>query len=460
MDENRRSAAGGGLEQTKDLKEMQDLPGAEQETESEAQGILSAETEAEAETETQTQGGIPAEMTSNPVTISYPGLDRRDTAETETTGTGEGSQEKESESETQAKTATVQTESATEQPIPVTVQTESVKIQPESALSPELVRKLELGGVALLIVAALVLLWRYFRKKDAGHKGESGGSAQAGGAGKSTLQGQSGAQVPAPGTGSASAPGTGMALTGIVHGIGGRDDQQDSCGLSDESGKGLWQEKGLFAVLADGMGGLSDGGAVSRLAVSTCLDTFFGAGAERDPADLLLEAARATNIRVNGMLGPNIRKSGSTLVQALIRRGKLYFLTVGDSRIYLYRGGRLLCLNRPHVYAEELALAGVNGRGSLDQVHRNAQKAALTSFVGAGELMHLDRSSEGIALVPGDKILLATDGVFGTLEDWQMEQALEKNADEAARELGRQIEEADKEYQDNYTAVILTYPKL
>ena len=401
------------------------------------------------------------EMTSKPVTISYPGLDRRDTAETETTGTVEGLQEKENESDTQAESATAQTESVTEQPIPVTVQPESVTVQPESALPPELVRKLELGGVALLVVAALVLLWRYFRKKDAGQKGEADGSGQTPEAGQeSTLQGQSDAQASVPESESAPAPGKGVALTGIVHGIGGRDDQQDSCGLSDESGKGLWQDKGLFAVLADGMGGLSDGGAVSRLAVSTCLDTFFGAGAEKDPADLLLEAARATNIRVNSMLGLNIRKSGSTLVQALIRRGKLYFLTVGDSRIYLYRGGRLLCLNRSHVYAEELALAGINGRGSLDQVHRNSQKDALTSFVGAGELAHLDRNSEGIALVPGDKILLATDGVFGTLEDWQMERALEKDADEAARELGRQIEKADREYQDNYTAVILTYPKL
>lgn len=409
MSEKKLPIADGGQETTKERKELPKLPDVERETESES----------------EIQKATPAEMTEQPIS------------------------------------ATEQSEPMTEQPEPMTEQPIPVTVQPESALSPELVRKLGLGGVALLVVAALVLLWRYFRKKDAGHKGEAGGNGQTPESGQaSTLQGQSEAQASVPEAESAPAPGKGMALTGIVHGIGGRDDQQDSCGLSDESGKGLWQDKGLFAVLADGMGGLSDGGAVSRLAVSTCLDTFFGTGAEKDPADLLLEAARVTNVRVNGMLGPNIRKSGSTLVQALIRRGKLYFLTVGDSRIYLYRGGRLLCLNRPHVYAEELALAGVNGRGSLDQVHRNAQKAALTSFVGAGELMHLDRSSEGIALVPGDKILLATDGVFGTLEDWQMERALGKDADEAARELGRQIEEADREYQDNYTAVILTYPKL
>ena len=69
------------------------------------------------------------EMTSKPVTISYPGLDRRDTAETETTGTVEGLQEKENESDTQAESATAQTESGTEQPEPVTEQPIPVTVQ-------------------------------------------------------------------------------------------------------------------------------------------------------------------------------------------------------------------------------------------------------------------------------------------------------------------------------------------
>lgn len=350
-----------------------------------------------------------------------------------------------SESETQK--STVQSETETQEPA---MQSESEmqetvgqnQTETREPAGPELLQKLagkpEVFGIALLLIAAFVLLWKSLRKPKEKPAQES------------TLHGQD----------AAPAVETERTLIGVAHGIGGRSDQQDSYGLSDESGKGLWQEKGLFAVLADGMGGLLDGGAVSRLAVSACADTFLGAEPGKDPADLLLEAARATNIRVNAMLGPNIRKSGTTLVQALVRRGKLYFLTVGDSRIYLYRGGRLLWLNRPHVYAEELALDGVNGRGTLDQVHRNAQKGALTSFIGAGTLAHIDRSSEGIALMPGDKVLLASDGVFGTLEDWQMEQALENSADAAAREIGRKIEEAGKEYQDNYTAVILAYPKL
>lgn len=248
-----------------------------------------------------------------------------------------------------------------------------------------------------------------------------------------------------------------LPVVGKLHDIGKRKDQQDSFGVSDAADLELYEKKGLFAVVADGMGGLADGGLVSVEAVRTCLGMFYDELGSEDAADRLLKMAARVNRNVNRMLSGKAQRSGSTLVEALIYQGRLHFLTVGDSRIYLYRQGGLICLNRPHVYAEEIALEVLNGRSSLGQMETDPQRKSLTSYIGAGEIKHLDRSEEGIMLLDGDKIMLASDGVFGTLTEQQMADALSSDAETAARQMNTMICAAQKAQQDNYTAVILEY---
>ena len=235
--------------------------------------------------------------------------------------------------------------------------------------------------------------------------------------------------------------------------IGARKDQQDSCTYSDPA---LYQQCGVLAVVADGMGGLSNGKAVSSTLVRIYDEGFRRAHPQQNSADLLLELAVRANAQINRMLQGQER-SGSTLVAALVKNGYLNFLTVGDSRIYLYRGGALIQLNREHIFQEELAVKAVNQATPLNQVRGDRQAHSLTSYFGIGRIPALDRNDEGIKLINGDRILLATDGVFGTLSAAQLETALAQSANDAATMIGDMIREADKPYQDNNTAVILEY---
>lgn len=235
--------------------------------------------------------------------------------------------------------------------------------------------------------------------------------------------------------------------------IGTREDQQDSYGVSEP---GDYAEKGIVAVVADGMGGLANGRAVSSALVRSLLDGFANASAQQDTADFLLEQAVRANMGVNQMLRGQDR-SGSTLVSCVIRGGRLHFLTVGDSRIYLYRGGALIQLNREHIYQEELAVKAVNQGASLQQVRGDRQAHALTSYFGIGRIPAIDRNDEGLKLLNGDKILLASDGIFGTLTQEQMEAALSQNVTAAANTLGQLVREANRPHQDNNTAVVLEY---
>ena len=125
--------------------------------------------------------------------------------------------------------------------------------------------------------------------------------------------------------------------------------------------------------------------------VQTVLDAFLSAWKEENPQRLLLVLAEQAVEAVNRYLGPKgLRESGSTLVMALLRQGSLTFLSVGDSRVSLYRKGALIQLNREHIYQRELALRGVNGEISLEDAYASSQGTGLTSFLGMGPLAHID----------------------------------------------------------------------
>lgn len=255
------------------------------------------------------------------------------------------------------------------------------------------------------------------------------------------------------GSAAAYAAGGSVEIADYQH-IGAREDQQDSF---DYSNPDLYAQQGVMAVVADGMGGLANGKAVSSALVRTFVDGFPQvSGYYTQASDILLDLSIRANARINQMLR-GADRSGSTLVSALVRDGYLHFLTVGDSRIYLYRGGALLQLNREHIYQEELAVKAVNQAVAMAQVRSDRQAHSLTSYFGIGRIPSVDRNDEGIRLVPGDRILLASDGVFGTLSREQMEQALKNNIVEAANQMGNMICTEDKPYQDNNTLVILEY---
>ncbi len=237
-----------------------------------------------------------------------------------------------------------------------------------------------------------------------------------------------------------------------LHEIGAREEQQDSYGISEYKDGAA----NALAVVADGMGGLTNGKAVSSLIVETCVDVFQSLPEYVSPADKLLQMAVQSNLAVNQLLQEE-GKSGSTLVAATIGNGKLHFLSIGDSRIYLYRNGALLQLNREHVYREELAVAALNHKMSIHQANYDPQAKSLTSYLGIGLIPYLDRNFDGIKLLSKDKIILMSDGVFGTLSQEPLELALGLSVQEATEKIREMVQASAKPHQDNYTAVILEY---
>lgn len=234
-----------------------------------------------------------------------------------------------------------------------------------------------------------------------------------------------------------------------LHEQGGRSGQQDCFFVSPAE-----ERAGLLAVVADGMGGLSDGDKVSQAAVSAMAQGFYRAQGEGQ--QVLLQLVEQANEAVNRLLGDDgTYRSGSTLVAGLLRDGAFHYLSVGDSRICLYRQGVLYQLNREHVFRNDLYVRYVNGEETLSGAAGHPKGAGLTSFLGMGQLKYIDLPAEPVTVMRGDRFILMSDGVYNALTNQELTAALSQGEGQAARAINDAIRAKAYQNQDNYTAVIL-----
>lgn len=240
---------------------------------------------------------------------------------------------------------------------------------------------------------------------------------------------------------------------GRLHNIGKRRNQEDTLGIG-------MTPQGLLAVVSDGMGGLADGEKVSRTAVRSMLQNahIVADAGDAGVANPLYGLLAKANRDVLDMLGENqIYKCGATLLAVLVTGNAFHWIAVGDSRIYFYDGKHLLQLNREHVFRREMITQAVNGNLDFSRIETNTQRNGLVSFLGMGALKYVDGSLEPIKTVPGDRVLLMSDGVFNALSGEQMLEILKnaKTAADAAAQIERNVKAADKPGQDNFTCVII-----
>ena len=236
-----------------------------------------------------------------------------------------------------------------------------------------------------------------------------------------------------------------------LHEQGARKNQQDCFAVSPLEFQG---QQGVLAMVADGMGGLANGDKVSQAAVTAALNAFFTV--KGTPGQILLELLSRSAEAVNRVLGSGgMRSGGTTMVMGLIKDSAFHYLSVGDSRICLYRGGVLYQLNREHTYRNELAVQFVNGDVSLQEVGSHPKGGGLTSYLGMGNIRYVDLPAQPVAVRPGDRFILMCDGVYNALTEQELTAALDAGDGAVADALRTAIQAKNYANQDNYTAVIL-----
>lgn len=247
-------------------------------------------------------------------------------------------------------------------------------------------------------------------------------------------------------------------LPGNAQHLGDRAEQQDSFGFSDLLDSELCHRCGALAVVADGMGGHALGRETSQIAVQTLLDGYpRKAPGEPIPAALcrLADAANAA-VRALAEQEGQLNNAGTTLAAAVIHQQRLYWLSVGDSRIYFYHAGQVSLLTADHIYARDLERDVAAGLLHPEDAAEHPDREALTSYLGIPELEEVNYGQHPALLQPGDRVLLCSDGLYRNLSEAELAEELARPDPQAAAEalLGRALARSQPR-QDNVTAVIL-----
>lgn len=230
---------------------------------------------------------------------------------------------------------------------------------------------------------------------------------------------------------------------GNCQGVGDREEQQDAFAFSPNK---YWKDKGFLAVLCDGMGGLDSGAAISNKLVSDVITEFpYDFDALKD-GWILSSFSREIYDLYRG-------RGGTTLVITYIRNDQMWFASVGDSDLLLYRNGRIYSMNERQEYGNSLLRRAADGALSVSQALTNSDAPALTEYMGAKEV-HADFSVVPWKVQDNDVYLLCSDGISDTLSFDEIRETMAHDPDTCVDLLEKCIMKKNRPHQDNYTAIV------
>lgn len=213
------------------------------------------------------------------------------------------------------------------------------------------------------------------------------------------------------------------------------------------------EHRGLF-IVADGMGGHAAGEVASHMTVGIIsgdlaeLNDLESAHAFEVVTQAVRHANRAVFERT--LLEKEKHGMGTTVSVLLLADERFIIAHLGDSRIYLLRGGELRQLTHDHSMVQEQLDAGlITPQEARNHRHSNV----ITRCIGMGVSVDADVIDGDVQ--QGDVFLLASDGLTGMVEDWRLQQLLGSKLP-PARIIDAMIEEANaRGGVDNITAVVV-----
>ncbi|MBY0585739.1 protein phosphatase 2C domain-containing protein [bacterium] len=189
-----------------------------------------------------------------------------------------------------------------------------------------------------------------------------------------------------------------------------RDNNEDRIVLDDRT---------MIYVVADGMGGQAAGEQASQMAVDIVPATLRELlSNDAEPISVREAIKRAVllanqSIVQKGDNDPSTQNMGTTIVLSVCRNDKMFVAHIGDSRAYLVRDGKIRRITTDHNLAQALFEANTISAEELD-THRF--RHVLWKYLGSKEVGEGPDMTE-IELHDGDRFLLATDGLTGSLSD-------------------------------------------
>lgn len=193
---------------------------------------------------------------------------------------------------------------------------------------------------------------------------------------------------------------------GLTHRGAVRERNEDSI-LTDPTGT-LW-------AVADGMGGYAHGDVASDIVI----DALATVPDDADPVAAMAERLEAANDIVHQRARESGGMMGATAVAVMIQRAVAHVVWAGDSRAYLMRGGHLRMLTRDHTVVQDMV---ERGELSAHEAEHHPESHVVTRAIGMGAGFAVEALR--VPLVPGDRLLLCSDGLPACLSDQEVAERL------------------------------------
>lgn len=215
-------------------------------------------------------------------------------------------------------------------------------------------------------------------------------------------------------------------------------------------------EDRLLLVLADGMGGHAGGAVASKTVVQAFQDSFHRTA--DGIADRLNAGVTAANdsVKEKQQSDLGLSEMGTTLVAAVVIGPVLYWVSVGDSLLWVFRDGRLHRLNADHSMRPVLLDLVELGRMTEEEALNDPRANQLRSAIFGDAVPLIDMNADGFGLEIGDLVVLASDGLE-TLSEAVLAEVIEAGADDAqgiVDALLDAVAKAGRPGQDNTTVLV------
>lgn len=219
----------------------------------------------------------------------------------------------------------------------------------------------------------------------------------------------------------------------------------------------------LLVIMADGMGGENAGDVASRCVVNTFVDYCDRYRCkERVPAMLGSAMLAANEALATAMTdNPDLEGMGTTLLAAVVTEDSLHWVSVGDSPLYLYREGDISQINEDHsmmpLLLKQVEDGELNEQDLAEHPDRNVLRAAMTGE----EIESVDCPVEATPLLPGDIVIVASDGIQ-TLDEASIKIRLDRHksltAEGITKKLLKAVVTEANPKQDNTSINVIRIP--
>lgn len=230
--------------------------------------------------------------------------------------------------------------------------------------------------------------------------------------------------------------------------IGSREVQEDFYFHGEKNGVQL-------LVVADGNGETYAGRIASQSAVKTFRDLFQTYNKYENPKYFFKKAFHAANRSILHELD-NGQKGSTSLAVAMIDGDTLYYSSVGNVKLFLFRKGDLVQITCGHTLETLAKREFSQGKITRSEALAMLEDSRLYNYLGQEDFRELELFDEGISLQEKDIVLVATDGVYDLLTIREIEETLtqKKSMQKIAFELVEKINNSPQEDKDNGAVVL------